>query len=335
VDHRIGENPTEQDRVRLAGGRLGKLDIHGNGPYTGPDGFGPLRVWPGGLALSRAFGDLDVGSFVLCSPYIQQSLLPSTGARIILASDGIWDSFDTYTEVMFYAREFQISEVTSKVQRKAITNRNQPDDNTMIVIDFAPEPGQNWPEICGLIKQSGMKRAFCCAKPEYDEGSSMAHSTRARAKFLASVDYAVGIDKVIPTQSVIPGASPSVVRTDSKTNTEQIREFPSHINYGASVRAGNAMSKIVEEQSGGNLDVEERADRGPEYKKDRLQRMSTSRAPETPEEIQVPRPTIDDENDVRVTKRDKSFSRIGTMTKLQTLDEEEMVTVENVVIRTN
>ena len=46
----------------------------GDGPAKGPDseGFGPLRMWPGGLCLSRAIGDFDVGKNVLCCPHIQQ-----------------------------------------------------------------------------------------------------------------------------------------------------------------------------------------------------------------------------------------------------------------------
>ena len=38
-------------------------------------GVGPLRLWPGGLCLSRAIGDFDVGDAVLSLPYICQVLL--------------------------------------------------------------------------------------------------------------------------------------------------------------------------------------------------------------------------------------------------------------------
>jgi hypothetical protein len=46
----------------------------GNGPASGPlaQGWGPLRVWPGGLCLSRAVGDFDVGAVVLAVPHIMQ-----------------------------------------------------------------------------------------------------------------------------------------------------------------------------------------------------------------------------------------------------------------------
>lgn len=49
--------------------------LAGGGPATkkGSVGAGPLRLWPGGLCLSRAIGDFDVGDSVLCLPYISQA----------------------------------------------------------------------------------------------------------------------------------------------------------------------------------------------------------------------------------------------------------------------
>ncbi len=43
------------------------------GPATRMDnGVGPLRIWPGGLCLSRAVGDFDVGDSVIPFPHIMQ-----------------------------------------------------------------------------------------------------------------------------------------------------------------------------------------------------------------------------------------------------------------------
>jgi len=33
---------------------------------------GPLRVWPGGLCLSRSIGDMDVGAYVVAVPHVKQ-----------------------------------------------------------------------------------------------------------------------------------------------------------------------------------------------------------------------------------------------------------------------
>ena len=38
----------------------------------GEPGVGPLRIWPGGLALSRSFGDLEVDACVLSAGYVMQ-----------------------------------------------------------------------------------------------------------------------------------------------------------------------------------------------------------------------------------------------------------------------
>ena len=53
--------------------RIG-MSCAGAGPASGPtaQGWGPLRVWPGGLCLSRAVGDFDVGPVVLAIPHIMQ-----------------------------------------------------------------------------------------------------------------------------------------------------------------------------------------------------------------------------------------------------------------------
>ena len=43
------------------------------GPATRMDnGVGPLRIWPGGLCLSRAIGDFDVGDSVIPFPHVMQ-----------------------------------------------------------------------------------------------------------------------------------------------------------------------------------------------------------------------------------------------------------------------
>lgn len=37
------------------------------------NGVGPLRIWPGGLCLSRAVGDFDVGDSVIPFPHVTQA----------------------------------------------------------------------------------------------------------------------------------------------------------------------------------------------------------------------------------------------------------------------
>ena len=71
--HRIHSNVEEQSRLRGAGCQLAPLGFHLQGPARpGELGVGPLRLWPGGLCVSRSIGDLDAGSEVVPMPHIKQ-----------------------------------------------------------------------------------------------------------------------------------------------------------------------------------------------------------------------------------------------------------------------
>ena len=71
--HRLEESPDEQARVVSKGATLGKA--------VGPDGRpgGPIRAFPGGLAVTRGIGDADCRAFVLPEP--------SWVTRQVIASD--------------------------------------------------------------------------------------------------------------------------------------------------------------------------------------------------------------------------------------------------------
>jgi len=92
-DHRLDNCIIERQRLREAGLELAPLCAQLDGPAKlGDPGYGPLRVWPGGLAVSRSLGDRDVTPHVLCIPHVRQFIVPEIGARMIMASDGIWDA---------------------------------------------------------------------------------------------------------------------------------------------------------------------------------------------------------------------------------------------------
>jgi hypothetical protein len=47
--------------------------MSGSGPSSGiREGMGPIRVWPGGVMLSRVIGDYDVSPLLLPHPHIKQ-----------------------------------------------------------------------------------------------------------------------------------------------------------------------------------------------------------------------------------------------------------------------
>jgi hypothetical protein len=56
--------------------------------------MGPLRVWPGGLAISRTIGDRAAAEGgVMAEPEVSQVVVPEdVGVRLIAASDGLWDA---------------------------------------------------------------------------------------------------------------------------------------------------------------------------------------------------------------------------------------------------
>lgn len=71
--HRIVANPTEEQRLLNAGRTVAKLGFHLQGPAVGNDrGVGPLRLWPGGLAMARSVGDFDSGAECAPVPHIKQ-----------------------------------------------------------------------------------------------------------------------------------------------------------------------------------------------------------------------------------------------------------------------
>ncbi|KAL7149380.1 hypothetical protein ABFS83_05G036800 [Erythranthe nasuta] len=137
VDHRLEENAEERERVTASGGEVGRLNIFG-----GPE-IGPLRCWPGGLCLSRSIGDMDVGEFIVPIPYVKQVKLSSAGGRLIIASDGIWDSLSS--EMAAKSCRGLPAELAARlVVKEALRTRGLKDDTTCVVVDIIP-PNNNTP----------------------------------------------------------------------------------------------------------------------------------------------------------------------------------------------
>ncbi|KAK6130945.1 hypothetical protein DH2020_035307 [Rehmannia glutinosa] len=91
ADHRLECSEEERERITASGGEVGRLNTGGGTE------IGPLRCWPGGLCLSRSIGDMDVGEFIVPVPHVKQVKLSSTGGRLIISSDGVWDALSAET----------------------------------------------------------------------------------------------------------------------------------------------------------------------------------------------------------------------------------------------
>ena len=65
-NHRLDDSKSEQERIKAAGFEVSTSTVEGKP-------CGPLRVWPGGLAMSRTLGDFEVSWRTPtprpCSPY--------------------------------------------------------------------------------------------------------------------------------------------------------------------------------------------------------------------------------------------------------------------------
>ncbi|KAI3438649.1 hypothetical protein D9Q98_001071 [Chlorella vulgaris] len=151
ADHRIGENPGEFARLERAGGRLARLNEYGAGPSRGAsDGVGPVRLWPGGIMVARAIGDRDVGDILLPSPHIIQVRLPSTGARLIMASDGLWDSMPEGRVARVLRQHGTAKAAATQAVSSVAASRGGfiSDDVTVIVVNILPPDTPSFKEVC-------------------------------------------------------------------------------------------------------------------------------------------------------------------------------------------
>lgn len=143
TDHRIGSSPSEMARLEQAGGRLARLTPYGTGPSMGTlDGVGPVRLWPGGIMVGRAIGDRDVGDILLPHPHIRQLRIPATGARLVLATDGLWDTVPTSRLARILRQHGSAKSASMQAVSSAAAQRNGllSDDVTVVVLDLLP-PG--------------------------------------------------------------------------------------------------------------------------------------------------------------------------------------------------
>jgi Protein phosphatase 2C len=64
-NHRLDDCKAERERVLAAGSAVARSRDNG-------EEVGPLRVWPGGLAMSRSIGDAAAGDAVTAVPDVLQ-----------------------------------------------------------------------------------------------------------------------------------------------------------------------------------------------------------------------------------------------------------------------
>lgn len=136
--HRLQVNKTEVKRCETGGGFVAPLGFHLQGPAKPNEmGVGPLRLWPGGLCVSRSIGDLDAGPLVVPIPHVKQMYVPQHGCRVIVASDGLWDIIQP-RQALKLVRNKGPQDAADFLVLSAARDRRFSDDITIIVADILP-----------------------------------------------------------------------------------------------------------------------------------------------------------------------------------------------------
>jgi len=137
AEHRVQTHAGERARLLSAGATVAPstVDVANNTPC------GCLRAWPGGLAVSRSIGDAAAKPAVIASPEVSQVSVPwGVGARLILASDGLWDAQGCGPKAAAAAaRKGHGSAASAAAALVRLAASGPPsDDVTVLAIDFLP-----------------------------------------------------------------------------------------------------------------------------------------------------------------------------------------------------
>jgi len=154
VSHKIDTNIDEQIRLARCGKEVRPLSEELFRPARShEEGVGPLRVWPCGLAVSRAIGDSDCGREILASPHVTQIMVPFAGARLTVASDGLWDHL-TAKRIVKRSRKHVIKDTPSELISKArkVSAFGLTDDTTVLVVDILPTPKADFRDISKKVR---------------------------------------------------------------------------------------------------------------------------------------------------------------------------------------
>ncbi|XP_075495827.1 putative protein phosphatase 2C 12 [Primulina tabacum] len=158
ADHRLECSEEERERITSSGGEVGRLNTGGGTE------IGPLRCWPGGLCLSRSIGDMDVGEFIVPVPYVKQVKLSTTGGRLIISSDGVWDALSAET-AFECCRGMPPDAAASEIVKEAVQLKGLRDDTTCIVVDIKPPEKHDPPKPPPKKQGKGVFKSMFRKKP--------------------------------------------------------------------------------------------------------------------------------------------------------------------------
>ncbi|KAK4352072.1 hypothetical protein RND71_027590 [Anisodus tanguticus] len=236
ADHRLECNEEERERITACGGEVGRLNAGGGTE------IGPLRCWPGGLCLSRSIGDMDVGEYIVPVPYVKQVKLTSAGGRLVIASDGVWDSLSAESAVEC-SRGMPADAAASQIVKEAVQPKGIRDDTTCIVIDIqlpekpnppAPPPKKSGKGVFKSMfrkktseSSSNIQKDFCepdVVEELFEEGSASL-SDRLDAKYPVCNMFKLFICAVCQVD-IKPGQGISIHAGSSNTRSSRPWDGP-------------------------------------------------------------------------------------------------------------
>lgn len=143
--HRLQDNAQERSRL--------KEHISCIVNRSGGMGEGPPRLFPGGLACSRAIGDGDC-PHVCCTPSVTSGVV-GPHDTLVIASDGLWDHASSVRRV---ARTVRESRCAQTLLRRSC--RSYDDDASVIVAAWAPRKVPSTEGIRSLFMRSSSGSSF-------------------------------------------------------------------------------------------------------------------------------------------------------------------------------
>jgi len=145
-EHRLDTLQSERKRIEEAGGEVRPTEYE-DGPNGERVGVGPLRVWPGGLAVSRSIGDRDgKKGGVISEPEVSMCVLPTRfhSARVVLASDGLWDAA-TPKQAAACGVKLNTQNTAAALNKLAQKQKDNRDDITVLVVDLLRDETMSTP----------------------------------------------------------------------------------------------------------------------------------------------------------------------------------------------
>jgi len=144
-DHKPGR-VDERERIEKCGGRVGITEEEA---YSGRipscifftscfPSSRPLRVFPGGLSVSRTIGDIGMknGGLIIAEPEMFSSVLTSDDLYLILACDGVWDVMSNLSVAELCKKNLQQNDMEemAKIIAKEAFRRGSTDNISVVAV---------------------------------------------------------------------------------------------------------------------------------------------------------------------------------------------------------